>query len=284
MELVGEIPATPIPGSARASETLSLDASGGAAQAQLLDRMNLDGQLMVGHLALVVDGVADLLEVGSSRGDAINAPALSLVVRSALEVAGQLAWLLEDSLDATGRARRFLTWRFADLRSQRLLLREFQLPDPEREAAEAELDDAENELITEVVETGWRAKGTLVGPKGELECAALLDAAGKREAVPKFNQLVRLVSSWPSVYGLLSVPAHGTRFGVMHGLQVDPQADEADRYDTRFGGFGIPPNSAVGLAILAVDHSCRLLAGWNAVDASQLHSDCIELMRRVGIT
>lgn len=123
-----------------------------------------------------------------------------------------MAWLLNDVIDGTERARRFLTWRLADLRQQRLLLRDFRLLKDAREEAEAELDELEGSLLQRAAAAKWVAKATVVGPKG-LEAAALLDVAGKRQAIPRNNELVRLVSSTPSVYGMLSVPPTGFASG-----------------------------------------------------------------------
>ena len=272
--LVSEMPATSKSGSPRRTETSELRSTargGGPGRARLLDRLNVDAQLMAANLTLIVEGVADCLEVATGRDNAVNRPALSFVVRPALEVAGQLAWLLDDSIDGTERARRFLTWRFADLRQLRLLLEDFRPSNEERTSTCDELDEVEKSFLDDVAAANWAAKATVAGPKG-FEAAALLGAAGKRESMPKYNELVRLVSSTPSVYGLLSVPAHGVRFGIFHGLEVADTPDPSGRYSARIAGFGIEPNIGVGLAFLAVDVSCRLLAGWNGVDAGRLTS------------
>jgi len=268
--------------SARESEASSLlGAPGGATRARLLDQMNVDAQLMVGHLTLVIEGVADLVEVGSGRGNAINAPGIALVVRSALEVAANSPgfWTTPSTRPvalaaSSGGASRPPQPTSASTR--------LPVPDPERQRAEVELKRRGEGADRRGRRDRMTAKTTVVGPKG-VECAALLDAAGKQEAVPKINQLVRLGLEHAECLWA----AECSR--AWHSLRSAPwsagrSAARRNRsHDACFGGFGIPPHLAVGLAVLAVDHSCRLLAGWNAVDASHLHGDCLELMRRVGI-
>ncbi len=222
------------------------------------------------------------MQVAAGRDNAVNRPALSFVVRPALEVAGQLAWLLDDSIDGEERGRRFLVWRFADLRQQRLLINEFRLANAERASAVVELAKVEKALLGNVSAAKWTASPTVVGPKG-FEAAALLDAAGRRVSMPKYNELVRLVSSTPSLYSLLCVPVHGVRFGMFYGLAVEEGPVDPDQDNAQVAGFGLDPNICIGLAALSIDRSCRLLAGWNHVDAGSIHQAVKGLMRMAGI-
>jgi hypothetical protein len=82
---------------------------------------------------------------------------LAYVVRPALELAGQIAWLLADKFNAERRARRYLVWRLADLRAQRLLLREFRAAQSLTEAAVRELDETESEILASVDAAKWTA-------------------------------------------------------------------------------------------------------------------------------
>jgi hypothetical protein len=285
-DLISAMPANAKPGTPRRRENRQLRASpggGGREQALLVDDLNVDAQFMAGNLTLIVDGVADCVEVGEERENAVNRATLSLLVRSALEVAGQMAWLLDDAIEGTERARRFLTWRLADLRQQRLLLRDFQLSSGQREEAEAELQQIEKSLLQRATAAEWATSATVVGPKG-FEAAALLDTTGKRETIPKNNELVSLVSRRPSVYGLLSVSAHGGRFGVFHRVEVADTPGPTGLYEARIRGFGIEPNVCIGLAALAIDVSCRSLANWNGVDAGPVRQAGWDLMGRVGLT
>jgi len=283
LSLVDQTPAAGRPGSPRETETSAQVPLGeqGHARVVLLNDLNVDAQLAAANLAFIVDGVADHLEVAAGRDNAVHVPILSIIARTALEIAGQLSWLLDDSIGAEQRARRFLTWRFADLRAQRLLLGDFRPSNDESSAAVTELDRTEQELHSAAGSAGWVSKPTVQG--SHLEAAALLDTEGKNERVPKNGELARLVSSTPSLYGLLSIPAHGVRFGMRHGMRVADSGDEVDSRRVLVGGFGLPVNTVIGLSVLAVDRACRLLAGWNGVDASRLHAAGEEIVRRAGI-
>ena len=191
LSLVDQIPADPRPGSPREKEAIAertAEGEQGLARIALLDALNVDAQVGAANLTLIVRGVADCLEVAAGRENEVNVPILSIIARTALEIAGQLAWLLDDSIDGTERARRFLTWSFADLRTQRLLLDDFGPSNEEGASAAAELDEIEQELCATATSAGWVSKATVVRGK-DLEGAALLDADGKNERVPKNGEL-----------------------------------------------------------------------------------------------
>jgi len=242
---------------------------------------------VLANLTLLVQGVADCLEIAAARDNAVNRPALSSALRPAVEVAGQLAWLLDDSIDGHERGRRFLIWRLHDLRHQRHVLGDFRPGSDEEQAARKELDATEDELLAAAKSAKWAARSSVTSDNGDVQTAALLDRQGqKAEPMPKINELVQLVSSTPSMYGLLSIPSHGMRFGMMHGLNAAGASKPASadlKTDALVGGFGLPPNLAIGLACVAVDISTRLLTGWNQVDASRMHQRVVEVMRMAGI-
>lgn len=170
-------------------------------------------QVMVGHLTLVIGGVADALDIASQRHNEVNGPALAHVVRPALELAGQIAWLLSDQIGAEERARRYVVWRLADLRAQRLLLQDFRASQDLVAAARIELDESEENLLTMVEAAKWMAQRTK--DSGEnLQAATLLGADARPERLPALGELVREVSSTPATYALLSVTSHSQRFGV----------------------------------------------------------------------
>lgn len=256
---------------------------GGRARAELLDRVAYDSILMLANVTLLVDGVADCLQIAGARDNAVNHPALSATVRPAVETAGQLAWLLDDSIDGADRGRRYLIWRFSDLRHQRHVLSDFRSGADEG-AAVAELDAIEGDLLDLAGAAKWGVRSTVRQANGDISAAVLLDRPGaKPEPMPKITELVGKVASSPSLYSLLSVPAHGRRFGVLHGTQQQHRSDPQGKSELLVGGFGLPPNLCIGLASLAVDIPSRLLAGWNGVDASALHRSVGELMRRAGL-
>jgi len=241
-----------------------------------------DAILMIANVTVLVEGVADLLQIAGTRDNAVNHPALSVVVRAAMETAGQVAWLLSDLIDGVERGRRYLVWRFNDLRHQRHVLSEFRSNENVAAAVRA-LDNEEQELFRLVSEAKWQARPTTIHSNGDVSAAALLDRTGtKVEPLPKVTELIRTVSSTESLYALLSISAHGHRFGVRHGLQKSA-LNRGGGAEVLVGGFGLPPNLCIGLACLAVDIPSRSIAGWNGIGASELHAQVQRLVKRAGI-
>ena len=275
--LVDEVPTLPKAGSRRYldAEAVADAIAGDVEVARPIGDLNIDACLIVRHLALVVDGVADVLEVAARRSNKVNGPSLAYTVRPALELAGQLAWLLDDHLGALPRTRRYMTWRLADLRSKRLLLNSFRSTGQLAAETEAEVDQDEREILEFVDAVGWTARPTSFNSP-HLEAACLLDVNGKPEKLPSIEDLVREVSSSPSTYGLLSATAHGQRFGLLEGNHVDPPS-ESHGY-SQISSFLLPIDLLIGLAVLATDVSGRMLGGWNALDTSQLHAFCGRLI------
>lgn len=268
----------------RQTETQTVRSSsggGGFARAELLRELNVDAQVMVGHLSLIVAGVADLLEVASQRDNEVNGPALAYVVRPALELAGQIAWLLTDRIDGEHRARRYVVWRLADLRAQRLLLRDFRASKADIDAAKKELDGAEQDILARISKAKWAAQPTKYNGL-DIQAAALLGTNGKPERVPAIGELVREVSSTPATYGLLSVTSHSQRFGVLQGVEIAGSTEKGQQ-QARISGFPLGTNMLIGLAVLGINIPGRLLAGWNAVDASDLHRASTGLLVKAGL-
>jgi hypothetical protein len=188
--VVDGIPERAAAGSPRNNETRSVRSTpggGGVARAQLLNLLNVDMQVMVGHQILITGGVADDLEVAARRDNEINGPALAFVVRPALELSGQIAWLLNDQIDAAHRARRYIMWRLADLRAQRLLLRDFRTLPDETESAVRELNESEAEIMELVAAAKWSAKQTEY-KGGDLEAATLLGVDASRTACHRLQR------------------------------------------------------------------------------------------------
>jgi hypothetical protein len=261
----------------------SASGGGGRTRAELLGELSHESVIVLANLVLLVNGVADCFEVASSRDNAVNKPALSSILRPAVEVAGQLAWLFSESIDGHERGRRFLIWRFHDLRHQRHVLGEFRPDSDEEQAALKELDATETELVDLARSAKWFARETTIAANGDVQAAALLVRDGaKPDPMPKLNELVRLVSSTPSMYSLLSVPSHGMRFGMMHGLEVKDSSTVDAKADAQVAGFGLPPNLAIGLACLAVDIATRAIAGWNRIDANRMHQRVVDVTRMAG--
>lgn len=273
-QLVSRLPNKPPRGSPRQIETSALRSTaggGGRARAEILDLIPGDAVVMTANLTLLVEGVADCLQVASSRGNAVNAPAMTAVLRPAVEVAGQLAWLLDDKIAGDERCRRYLIWRLHDLRNQRHLLSEFRTGSDPQGLAQEELDAIEHKLLRLTATAKWNARPTVVKANGDREGAALLQTVGKKaEGMPKITALVRTIASTPSLYTLLSVAIHGQRFGVFHGLEQVGEPDRFGKVDAAMKGFALPPSTGISLACVALSTPSRLLAGWNGVDASSL--------------
>lgn len=281
--VVNRVPERPLSGSPRLNEVQVLRATpggGGVARAELLDNLNVDMQVMVGHLTLVVGGVADALDIASQRSNEVNRPALAYIVRPALELAGQIAWLLSDQIDGAQRVRRYVAWRLADLRAQRLLLRDFRASQSETEAAVQELDEMEQEILANVDAAKWAGRPTRYNG-ANIEAAALLRADGKPERIPALGELVREVSSTPATYGLLSVTSHSQRFGILQGLEIVSMS--GGQQEARVSGFPLKSNLLIGLTVLSANIPGRMLGGWNRIDTHQLHLFSGELMARAGL-
>ena len=166
---ISEVPAVPLKGSPRQVEMASLRSTaggGGRARAKLLEELSGECHLLASSLLLVADGVSDCLEVAATRGNVVNWPVLTITTRPVLEIAGQIAWLLDDKIDGNERARRYLVWRLADLRDRRLLLRDFRASDDPKVLAEIEMH--EKELLDAISSAKWQAAPTIIHPNGDL--------------------------------------------------------------------------------------------------------------------
>ena len=281
--VVNQVPEQPPARSPRYRETRSLRSSpggGGVARAELLDKLNVEMQVMVAHLSLLVDGVADALHIAFQRDNEVNRPALAFAVRPALELAGQVTWLLDDKVDALQRVRRYVVWRLADLRAQRLLLRDFRTSEGLLYAAANELDATEDDLLAIIKAARWTAQPTAYRG-AHTQAASLVGVDGKPERLPRLGELVRQVSTAPATYGLLSVTSHSQRFGVLQGLEVETSSGMGED-SARIGGFPLDTNLLIGLAVLSINIPTRLLGGWNGIDTRQLHSLSVQLMERSG--
>lgn len=248
----------------------------GRVRAGLLNAVSDDTLHMAAYCSLLLEGVADCFAVAEMRDGAINVPILNASVRPVIEVAAQVLWLLDDAADPAERVRRYLRWRFDDLRSQRLLIQVVSVERTPSTEAVAELDATESELLALVAGCGWQARPTTSSGPSDVQAAVLLDEAGRKLGVPKLHRLAEQVTRTPFVYAILSVPAHGARWGVMTGTRTGLDADGS----VRMVGTGADPNLAMGMALLAVDTVGKLIAGWNRVDGERLHRAVVDLSAR----
>lgn len=251
----------------------------GRVRAQILDSVNNDAQIMASYMSLLLGGVADCLEIASQRGNEVNRPALSVAVRPTVEAAAQVWWLLDDSVSATERARRYLIWRFSDLRQLRSTARDLKPDGGGADETEEALAEQERALLELTENAGWNASPTSVRGQ-KVTAAALLDEVGKRESMPRYGELVGLAINTTTVYGLLSLPVHGTRWAVLQGLQTgDPEAEGKHR----MAGSGVEPNAAIATVTTATYRAGRALADWNRLDSAQLRRAAQELGQQVGL-
>ena len=117
--ILSAIPAGPAVGSARHAEVSALRATqggGGRRRATLLAQMSAECLTFSQAMLLMAEGVSDCLELAALRDNTVNHPVLTTVVRPVLEMAGLVAWLLDEDIDGSDRSRRYMIWMLADLR------------------------------------------------------------------------------------------------------------------------------------------------------------------------
>ncbi len=281
---IAGMPAAPVSRSPLDQELSDLrrtSGGGGKQRALLLEQLRTEMEIAVGYLTLIAGGVADCLEVASGRDNQVNGPALSFAVRPVLELAGQIDWLLDDDIDGSARTRRYIVWRFADLRARRMVAWDYA-DDDEVAALTADLDEEERILLEEVALAGWSAEPTVTSSKG-ITAAALLDESGKRERMPGYGELVHRVTPSQSVYSILSISAHTQRYGMIATIEADGPPTRNGKQKTRFAGFGIDTNLAIGLTVVALDRAVRLLLGWNGAQANELRERTRWILQRAGM-
>jgi hypothetical protein len=284
-KMVGDLPAMGAPRSVRRLDMRDVKGAvspGGRTRGDIIGWLAADGELMLAHLSLLIDGAADCFAAADNRGGRVNATALTVVVRSALEAAGQIAWLFEERLSGVERARRWLTWCFDDVKQQRLLLATFRAgSDPNGEASDG-LHRIEEELLRVTRDAGWIGRPSRLLSSNHFEPAAILGEDGRAEEIPTFTQLVGLVSSTPSIYPTMSAHAHSQRFGIRQGLERG--ADVGDgKPMVQVTAVGTPVMVNLALAGLAIDRPGRLLAAWNGGDSTKLHALALRILERSGI-
>ncbi len=253
---------------------------GAVARVQLLDRLHVEAQVLVSHVALLVDGVADLFDAAKSREFAVNVPAVSSVARSLVESAGLAAWLLDDQIDGVERGRRYLTWVLNDLQAQRLLVDMFR-PSPEDAAnLGGSFDRTEKDLLSVAAKARWTTRPSEL--HGTRRPAVLLNDAGKQEVVPRYEELTGMVSSTPSLYRWLSASSHGARFGMLHGVQIDESGDRAG-LSVAISGFGLEPAHAIGVTAVALSRAVKNLGWWTGTPTTRFDQQARRVMLRTGL-
>jgi hypothetical protein len=238
----------------------------------LLDELNTDARLLVSHLLVMFAGVIDCLDAAGAREHQINVAAMTNATRPVLEAGGLIAWLLDPDVIADARARRYLRWRFDDLKEMRLLFRDLDNPS---ERAVRELDDDEADLLARTEAARWQAAPTVIAQNGGVQAAALLDENGRREGMPKIGELVQLLSFGSAIYPVVSITTHGSRLGLHRGFHLLERDEKSARIG--FTGFGRDPNLLIAIALLTELHSCQKLAEWNGFTVERLTMKVVEL-------
>ena len=253
----------------------------GRIRAELVDLLETDTRLMTAYSILLLSGVADCVEIAATRNNELNIPTLSAAVRPLVETCGQIAWLLDGTIDAEERVRRYLIWRFSDLRAQRLIVSAAVRDLSEAADAMAELDATEAELLELVDRAGWRAAATVTRAGGDVIAAALLDSDERRLPMPKPGALAMLVTSEPLAYALLSAPTHGARWGVVHSARLEATEGSDVGRPLKMTGMGMDPNLAIVLAVGAINQTGTYLGARHLVDDGPLRRDIQALVKRL---
>lgn len=244
----------------------SAQQTGGRERADLLNKLALDASLVVTQITVTVEGVADLLQVAESdREGKLNVVPTATLVRSALETHGQVDWMLDNTIDGFERARRYLTWRFDDLKQLRWALRNGADESDEYADAVVEVDAEEADLIASAERIGLSARHEVVRPNGNVEPARLSDASGNLK-MPSYGKMVSSVTNSVHAYAALSGAAHGQRYSAAASVAPNPETGEV-----RFRGSLIPTPKLTLWAWGSVAFSGLKVCNWNGMPARKLN-------------
>lgn len=258
------------------TDLLAADAPIGPNRARLHDELNVEAQMMAGHVTLIAGGVADCLEIAAGRSNEINTPVLSTIVRSVAETAGQVLWLLEEGAGAEERVRRLLAWRIKDIGAEEKWFRSFDQSNPEAAAALAAIEAEEQQTLATVAAAGWQANGHVVDPKGFRPPTLVEVDSTKPEKVPGLGDFATRVTVSPTAYPVLSSAAHGGRSGVIRGMSPGG-TDSSGRTVVNMAGDGLPPNLAIKVTTHALNEVSNALAAWNGYHSMPVYKAVAEL-------
>ena len=278
-QAMGGVVADGAPGSLlrRERQTLTgLPEGGSTARKALLEKLAGDIAIMTAHILVLGRGVADCLEV-AMVGSGLKMPAAASVVRSQAEAAGTVAWLLDDEVGAASRCRRYLSWRFNDLRSQRYVFGDS--PGLAGPIAQAEAD-----LIALTRNARWQAR-PYTESGGHHENASLLLDDGGVERFPKLSELALLVAGSESFYPLMSAASHADRWALHVSIDHSSKRDD-DAAHVLVPGFGAPPSLLLRAATVSAANPVAAYLGWHGADAlrERLHERakrCMEIARMI---
>lgn len=183
--------------------------------------MTRDVLLMLPHLSALAEGSALLLAVAEDGLAAYNQTSAATTVRAQLELAGTIAWLLEEGIEPVERVRRFLTWRFEDVRGLRRLvgrLRTIEGGSADLQDTLDRVEEREAEALALARSCGYEAKRKDGG------AIVLLKENGREDEPLSKTRRVNDYAATRNVYELLSLTVHGARGRV---------ADQGNRHDRR---------------------------------------------------
>lgn len=248
----------------------SARAGGGVARAQILDEVSAHCLLICGHTVLLIRAVNDCLIAARTRDDRVNGPALAIAARALVETAAMVAWLVDPGIGGPERGRRYLAWKFSELRNDRSLTADMNDLRPEFVAARAQQGAQEVHLFKQAAAAKWRAQASVVQPDNKIQAATLLQLTGtKGQSHPSITDLVKAMLPG-NVYQLLSIAAHGRYSGIIAGTTPQGDPDKDGGTTVGMAGFGITPSMALFTVINSVTASTRQLAIWNGVSVAQL--------------
>lgn len=264
--VITAVPATSQSNSPRQKERDALRSTsggGGRTRARLLDELSAEGHLLTSNLLLVADGVADFFELASQRDDVVNWPVLTIIVRPVLEIAGQIAWLLDETIEGDERADASFSGasQIYELDDCCYANFDFRRPGGTGRGRCARAGATRGLCLSKV--------GQRFNEGRAQRCNRSCGIAGRRrqarkEAVAHRDGSSRVINT--ELYNMLSIAAHGARLGTMFGLDVSEMDDRKGRRTVQMGGFGLDPNLAIGLTARALSDSGRRIGGWNGLD------------------
>jgi hypothetical protein len=266
-ETIAAVPAESGPGSPRRSDETAVRSAkggGGRERAGILQRLSIHCAAAAGQCTFLANGVADLMDAATSRDNELNTAASASVVRSALEVAGQVVWLLDKEIGPHERCRRFLVWRLADVQQLRNNIASGGVEQDLTDAALAACNATEEKLLESADAARWRVRPHELRPNGTVAAAVLLDDAGKPVDYPGYARLVTGLTG-PGVYSSLSASAHGQQHSTLAATTIDPDTGHAS-----ITGSVHDPASLIRWAILAAAGPALRLGSWNGVDLTRL--------------
>ncbi len=262
--LLKAIPSESLPTSERRREHNELRKTreqGGPGQARALDELNIDAQLMVAAVLVYMEGAIHGMRVQRNGGVQVSNAALTVVLRSAVEGAALIQWLLEPGIGAAQRARRHIMWRFGDLAENKRVVATFQNPqEPDLAASikksEAEIVGLADACRFEMIDTG---KGPSLRKEVSPSPHGSTPKAPKPDQMPRLTELIRTSTRKNSLYSLLSATTHPSRFSTIAAVQRTRTTGLLAE------GFGVPWSTALSIAGWATASPLVSLATWNGV-------------------